>query len=169
MDVPRLASFLLLGLLALQAAGAYSDRVRTRRAALQPFLPGQELRGTYVAADGTRLRTDTTCWHAYFMSTDCEHCRRLARAAALGPARRDDQVVWLFPQTADHVSGFMEDAGLGTGRAYSLTNGASLRDVGVFATPTLATFRGTRLMHLTMATHPLTEALSDSLCAGAVP
>lgn len=169
MNVPRLASCLLLGLLALQAAGAYSDRVRTGRAALHPFLPGQELRGTYVAADGTRLRTDTTCWHAYFMSTDCEHCRRLARAAALFPGASGDRVVWLFQQNSDHLTVFMEDTGLRTTRAYSLVNGASLQDVGVFATPTLATFRGPRLLHLIIATHPLTEALSDSLCAGAVP
>lgn len=166
---PKLAATGLGLLLVVQVGVAYLNQVGARQNALHPFLPGHELRGTYRAADGTSLQPDSACWHAYYMSTHCEHCRRLARAAASDSAAGSDHVVWLFQENSDSVTAFVVDTGLENGRAYSLANRASLREVGVFATPSLATFRGTRLIHLTMATRPMSDHLSDSLCAVGEP
>jgi len=109
------------------------------------------------------------CFALYFASPSCGACQQLALELRGHPNAA--RAVWLFDGSATDVSRFVDTLGVeGTVlRLGDLRSGeATLREIGIHATPTTATVgRDRRLRRIRVGQIPLTDSVVREVCVQA--
>lgn len=144
----------LLGLLLAQSVfWAGAEEREARRLAEAPLLPGDHLPEIVSRIDGSRASYPEGCWHGYMADSGCAACRSLLEQWPAAPGRAS--AMWVF-LTEDSTSAIdLTRSAHVTPDSLLFLDAPTLRHVGVFATPTFFTARGSQVLSMWIASSGL--------------